>query len=409
MRNASIPKQYGCFLFCKIYLTQNLIDDIIYLVKKEENAEKRYLYTFFYYYIELHNITRDFRCKITSNWKTGGRKMEKKERMINWRLVAIVTITLMVSIYFTMASSMKLYTNGKEVATTQGEAFVKNGKTYVPLQSVAVGMGDKYSWNSKTKTATITKANGTKVTVQNDKTVGKVGNKTVALSTKKVKNKVVSAGYKSLMLKNVLYVPFDFLQTGLSYPVTIKKEGKETKVYVGKLPTTPAKVTPKPATPKPAVPKPATPKPATPKPAEPKPVTPKPSTSGFDKKSVVNTLANNGFYTSATGGTYNIFNPGGSEGSFHLAVDLTEDNNMFIMIKAWDDPIIPETKIIPGLVKTSLKAIIPSGADNIYKIVSATAVNGTHKDLNKTFTYNGLKTKVIFVKDVREVHVIFSK
>lgn len=407
MRKTSIPKQYGCFLFCKIYLTQNLINDIIYLVKKEENAEKRYLYTFFYYYIELHNITRDFRCKITSNWKTGGRKMEKKERMINWRLVAIVTITLMVSIYFTMASSMKLYTNGKEVATTQGEAFVKNGKTYVPLQSVAVGMGDKYSWNSKTKTATITKANGTKVTVQNDKTVGKVGNKTVALSTKKVKNKVVSAGYKSLMLKNVLYVPFDFLQTGLSYPVTIKKEGKETKVYVGKLPTTPAKVTPKPATPKPAVPKPATPKPATPKPVEPKPSAP--SSSAFNKEGIIDTLDSKQFYKySSTFATLNIFNPGGS-GGLEVAVDLTEDNNMFMGVQAWSDPVVPETKIIPEKVKTALNLIIPSGANHIYQVVESTALTATHKDLNKSFNYNGLKVKVTYISSIPEVRVTFSK
>lgn len=336
--------------------------------------------------------------------------MEKVQKLVNWRLVAIVTITLLVSIYFTMASGTKLYVNGTEVATSKGQTFVKNGKTYVPLEAVIKGMGDKYSWNRAYRTANIQKANGQKINVTNGKSVAKIGYKFVPLSTKKVGKATVSSGHKALMINNIIYVPVDFVQSTMGYPVKIAKEGTVTKVYIGKLPQT------KPVATKPA-PKPVQPAPKpTPKPVQPAPKptpTPAPApSSSLNKDAVLNSLASQGFFKhTSTLVALNIYNVGGNGGGeYHVAVDLTNDSGMYLIVRAWNDPGIPESAIIPGKVKSALNQIIPSGANHIYNIVNATAQSGTHSELNKVFTYDGLKTKVTFSGGGSpELRVTFSK
>lgn len=339
------------------------------------------------------------------------------KKMVDLRLIAIVAITLVVSIYFTMASSVGLYTNGKQVASGSGEAFVQNQKTYVPLEAVAKGMGDTYSYSTKTKTATVKKKNGTVVSVKVGHTVGKINKKWTALSTKKVKGKVVASGHKALLVKGKMYVPYDFLQRGLAYPVTIKKEGSKTNFYVGKLPVkkvtakeTPKKTAPKATTPKPATPKPAEPKPAEPKPAEPKPAEPKPAppTSGLNKEAIINQLvAEHPFKKlGANFASLNIWNKNASH-TYDVLVSLEDDSSMHIIIKSWGGAEVPESQVIPPAVKRSLQLIIPDGASNIYTIVEQTAKTGSHSSLNKTFKYNGLNTKVEFKGSY--VRVLFFK
>ena len=116
----------------------------------------------------------------------------------------------------------------------------------------------------------------------------------------------------------------------------------------------------------------------------------------FNKDIVVNHLVSNGFYKFSNDLlTLNIFDPGGAGYEF-VSLDLAIPTNMELEILVWEDPIIPESNIIPGKVKFVLDQMIPSGSSQIYGIVSQTAVTGYHKDLNKTFTFNGLKTKVTF-------------
>lgn len=353
--------------------------------------------------------------------------METIKKMVDLRLITIVTITLFVSIYFTMAGSIGLYANGKQVASSGGEAFVQKGKTYAPLEAVAKGMGDKYSYNSKTKTATVKKKDGKVITVKVGNTVGQVNKKSVALSTKKVKGKTVSSGHKSLLVKGKLYVPYDFLKNGLGYPVTIKKEGKKTNFYVGKLPakkttskvTAPKQVKPTPAPTKPATTKPAQPKPATPKPAEPKPAVPKvaevkptptpaPPKSGFNKESIIDNLVASYPYkkVGATGATLNIYNKNTSN-TYQAVMDLTDDDYMHIEIKTWKSSDDPATNIIPSSIKGALKLIIPSGANHIYSILENGYKNGSSPDLNKSFSYDGFKVKV--TERGGSVVVLFSK
>lgn len=133
----------------------------------------------------------------------------------------------------------------------------------------------------------------------------------------------------------------------------------------------------------------------------------------FDKVKVMNALESNGFYKyNEHLVSLNPFDPGGS-GYTRVSLGAIDPKNMVLEILAWEDPIIPEYSIIPGKVKFALDQMIPSGSAQIYGIVSQTAVTGYHKDLNKTFTYNGLKTKVTFddgKKTGRPVlQVVFSK
>ncbi|WP_066297246.1 hypothetical protein [Bacillus sp. FJAT-29937] len=132
----------------------------------------------------------------------------------------------------------------------------------------------------------------------------------------------------------------------------------------------------------------------------------------FNKSKVISSLSSNGFYKhSETLATLNVFNPGGS-GFTSVALDLTIDSNMLLEILDWEDQTIPETNIIPSKVKFVLDQMTPSGSSQIYGIVSQTALTGYHKDLNKTFTYNGLKTKVTFDEKITgrpALRVVFSK
>jgi hypothetical protein len=337
--------------------------------------------------------------------------MKKRKKWLNWRLVALMTTVLSVVIYFTNAGTMNFFVNGKQVANNQGQPFVQSGVTYVPLQPAIQGMGGSYSYNSRTKTATF-KARGSKsaMTITNGATVAKSGKLGIPLRSKVVNKRKVNDNRKAQIYRNIFYVPVDFLQTTFGYPVTIKKSGNTTTVYVGAVPR--PKPAPKPApkpTPKPA-PKPApkpTPKPA-PKPA-PKPIT-KSSIVSFDRNAVMNKLTSNGFFRMNTYyATLNPFNPGGS-GYTAVSLGLSDESNMVLEILAWTDPDMPEMNIIPGKVKLALQTMIPSGSDQIYNIVSQTAVSGRHSELNKVFTYDGLKTKVTFQGGSRPaVRVIFSK
>ncbi|WP_066297239.1 hypothetical protein [Bacillus sp. FJAT-29937] len=130
----------------------------------------------------------------------------------------------------------------------------------------------------------------------------------------------------------------------------------------------------------------------------------------FNKSKVISSLSSNGFYKpSETLATLNVFNPGGP-GYTKVAVDLTDDSDMYVEVLAWINPEIPENSMIPGKVKFALDQIIPSGSNHIYNIVSETAVSGHHSELNKVFTYNGLKTKVTFRdRGKTAVKVIFSQ
>lgn len=144
-----------------------------------------------------------------------------------------------------------------------------------------------------------------------------------------------------------------------------------------------------------------------PKPEQPKQEQPAPSTS-LNKEAVINSLVGQGFYKiSGTGASYSPF--GGSTHS-SILVDLKNDSNMSITLVNWVDPYIPETNSIPSKLDYALKQIIPSGASHIHGIASQTAVTGSHSQLNKTFTYNGLKTKVTFMSGSKPAVIItFSK
>ncbi|MBY6272489.1 MAG: hypothetical protein CW346_09795 [Bacillaceae bacterium] len=153
-------------------------------------------------------------------------------------VITLMTVSLFIPLNLIStkaATTFSLIVNGKSIPSSQGQPFERDGITYVPLKAVVQQMGDKYSFNEPYRTATIRQKNGQVVTLTNGKTVAIVNGKTVPLTTKTVgKNKtVVPAGHRSTMINGILYVPTEFVQKGLKYPVKVQKSTFKTVVYVG--------------------------------------------------------------------------------------------------------------------------------------------------------------------------------
>lgn len=138
-----------------------------------------------------------------------------------------------------------------------------------------------------------------------------------------------------------------------------------------------------------------------PKQEESKPVeNPQQPRHNLNKDSVFNTLESNGFYISHDldlhyFATYNPFMDN-APGYDSITINLENDDIWYFVVFNWVTPEIPETEKIPGKAQLALKQIIPSGADHIYSVVKSAAETGQHKDLEKTFTYDGLKVVVHF-------------
>lgn len=157
-------------------------------------------------------------------------------------VITLMTVSLFIPLNLIStkaATTFSLIVNGKSIPSSQGQPFERDGVTYVPLKAVVQQMGDKYSFNEPYRTATIRQKNGQVVTLTNGKTVATVNGKTIPLTTKVVgKNKkfVVPAGHRSTMINGILYVPTEFVQKGLKYPVKVQQSTFKTVVYVGKTP-----------------------------------------------------------------------------------------------------------------------------------------------------------------------------
>lgn len=267
-----------------------------------------------------------------------------------------MSITLLPFQSHAAANEVKVYIYGAKQQYDQ-PPVIENNRILVPLRGIFESLWANVNWDPKTQTITAVK--------DKTKVILKIGSKYAT-----VNGKAVAIDVPAKVIKNRTLVPLRFIGEALGEQVYWSK--KEMIVKIGSEHNS--------------------------------------RSSSFNKEAAIDVLAANGFYKhSETLATLNIFAPG-SPGYTNVAVDLTIDSNMYIEILAWQDPVIPETKIIPGKVKFTLDTMIPSGSAHIYGIVSQVAVTGQHKELNKIFTYNGLKTKVTFIGGDRPaVKVIFSE
>lgn len=338
--------------------------------------------------------------------------MRKARKMIDWRLLIGVVVIAVMAIYFTTAGGT-FFVNGKAVPANQGQPFTKAGVTYLPLDPIVKGMGDSYSFVGQYDRATINKK-GKTFKVTTGKTVAIAGNKMVPLSTKLIgsgKKKVkVPAGHRALRINNVVYVPTEFVQTVLGYPVTIKGN----TIYVGTVPTVeapksqptqPTKPTPPPSQPTTPAPQPTTP---APQPTEP-PKGNDPSTGWVAP--TVNTSATTdgarniqvlsdqlGFYKV---GTYSaIFNPytkANGPSSIVVNDDPSNSYDALVHVKVWGSSQNKEYNKTPYIVKEVLRFY---GVSGVYDIVQK-GFNGVNVEsyLDKNLPYGNRQVKIVGQND----------
>jgi len=340
----------------------------------------------------------------------------KLSKLFNWRFAVGIMVLFSIAIYFTFANSYSLVVNEKQVPTNQGVPFDRSGVTYLPIEAVVEGMGDKYQWNEAYLTGIVTKKDGTTVTVTAGKTVGKVGSKTVPLTTKTVGKTVVPAGHRAIVVNGHLYVPSDFVKNTLKYPVTIKKSAGKTTVYVGKVPstTTPTKEQPKnndtQQKPNNNTTKPSTPTQPKEQPKqETKPkdpfapptgwVAPKINTTATADKAKNAQILDQQLGFLNTGGTGAVYNPfKKAYGDTPIKVFLDDQPyDASIQIDFWRSQDVPEYNKIPYIAKELFKFYqVPQVYDIVNKGFTGTNIQS---QMNKMLTFGNRQVKITAVGD----------
>lgn len=312
--------------------------------------------------------------------------MVRFNKMINWKVISVITLIMTIAIYMTFASGSTLYVNGKKSSL---EPFERNGMTYVPLETIVKGMGDKYEYIHPYRTAFIEKANGEAISLTNGKSVAIVEYKFVPLSPKEVNNVEVPSGHKAMLINDTIYVPIDFIKNVMKYNVKI--DGKN--VYVGKLPNQKNDGNSKESND-----------------SKNKNDSKPNSNESKDKRvATVDMLATKWNYAkiSDTSASLNVYNPGTLGGGYEVLFALNDSNNMNITIKAWPQHSNDITKDIPPSVKDGLNTLLGNDGNKVYNIVSNLAKTGKHngKSTVKT-TANGYNVEAFFTGSSVKVNLI---
>ncbi|TCJ98265.1 UNVERIFIED_ORG: copper amine oxidase-like protein [Anoxybacillus amylolyticus] len=166
------------------------------------------------------------------------------------KLFSFVTLVVAISLVFVFASTPTLYVNNKAVPAKEGSPFVASSSTYVPLRAVVTRMGDKYTYNKKTLTATVRMKNKKMIQVQAGKNYAKVNGKAHYLVWTTSKGVKYPKSHTARIKNGVFYVPAQFVRDVMKYPLATKQVKGKTVVYVGKLPVTKPATKPAPAKPK---------------------------------------------------------------------------------------------------------------------------------------------------------------
>lgn len=274
----------------------------------------------------------------------------------------------------------ELYVNGRIVNTKQGTPAVRRDVLYVPAKAIVEGMGDKYEWNDSTRTATITKSDGTKINIKNGKSIIDISGKTVPLETKVVNEVKVPLDTKTFMSRKIFYVPLSFVKDHLDYPVTIEQVGGKTNIYVGKLPemaeSKPNSTSTPNETQKP------TPKPdntsTTPTSSETSKPTETPTGTGEISKAQIEKnidwmVENLGFQkTTSTSAMYNPINKSIHGSVISVGTDTDDIFEAIIMFKGWKpDKYLPENEKVRPIAKELFNFYFPNEGDKFFELVDS--------------------------------------
>ncbi len=262
------------------------------------------------------------------------------ERYINVESRSIPSL-----IPITITEPVLLYVNGNKISTAP---YVENGVTYIPLQSVVEGMGDKYEWNKTYRSATVT-IGEKKVQLISGKSIMFVNGKYMSIATKLVNSVAVPLNIKAVYKDGVFFVPLNVITDILGYKVDTSER---TNIYVG---TKPVDAEVKDDGNK-----------EEPKPAEPvKPTEPVESEStGNDIATTDNIqkLVDIGFVSlTKTGAFYNSDSPEHRIGA-NLTIGSSAGEWVIFTISNWESKT-------PEMTKKALNVYLPNDGDTIYSSV----------------------------------------
>ncbi|WCF11389.1 copper amine oxidase N-terminal domain-containing protein (plasmid) [Paenibacillus thiaminolyticus] len=327
--------------------------------------------------------------------------MNNMKRLLNWRIIGLLAVVAIFVLFNTLAgntATTALYVNGVQIEKNQGSPINRAGVTFVPLEPIVKGMGDKLTWIDEPNAVLITTKAGTKINVYVTKSSAIVDGKAVPLSKKVIETVTVPVSIKPALVSGKLYVPIDFLKDVLGYDLTIKEEGKTEYVIVGNMPSGELKP---PADTKPT---------PTPKP-EPSETQWKPDLeylppTGWEPPQIKSTSTNN--YQKdkkiledelefTNGVSYNIYGKNGYPTGDAIIVGSHSKYLADIEFKAWYGDKTGETPAnkIPYIARELFKFYLPNKNDQLFNIIND-GVNG--KDISKylkPFTLDGRSVNII--------------
>lgn len=297
---------------------------------------------------------------------------------------------------------INLYVNGKPVAKTSGTPYygTDSDKTlYLPLKAIVEGMGQKYQWTPSYKRATVILKDKTVIFVRGGSPTIWINGKTKPLVTKVVNGVSVPVNLSAVLKNGVLYVPVSVLNTYFKYPVTIKKDGSTTIIYVGKTQiNAPAKPTPTPKNDKPIT-----------------------GTATSNAKANVDWMVKNlGFKRCGDGGSamYNPINDAYAGAIIGVGEGYTD---ITITLHAWysyeasveqDDGSVKDYKItdIRDKAKKLLNFYLPTKGNALYTILdNGYSGKGGTEYLDKPLKYDGRTVTLRYDDKTGFMYVLISK
>lgn len=159
-----------------------------------------------------------------------------KKRYLSLLLGMILSLSTVISANAGTAGWVKI--NGVEISSSEGTTFDQNGFTFVPIGAAVKNMGDTYNYDDTEGPATIKLKSNKTIELTVGKSVAVVDGKDVPVCTKVVNGAAVPLNVKPILKNNLLYVPVEFVQNVLAYPVAKVTENGATVIYVGSIPST---------------------------------------------------------------------------------------------------------------------------------------------------------------------------
>ncbi|MFY0543908.1 DUF5050 domain-containing protein [Brevibacillus sp. H7] len=130
-------------------------------------------------------------------------------------------------------TTYSMIVDGKIIDHNQGVPIYRSGLLYLPIEPIVRGMSDTFNYIQKPYTATITKKDGTEIEISVSKSTALVDGKIVPLSKLMLEGTEVPIQAKPIVFNSKLYVPNDFVNEIVKYPLKIDKGDNITKVIIG--------------------------------------------------------------------------------------------------------------------------------------------------------------------------------